>query len=133
MRDVAACTKTVVSIVPQSFSASGTANGTAVDRLGFQSAALVGIHGAVTGTPATAPVTHKLQESPDGTNSWTDVTGATITLSGASTQGQKGVNLTALKRYLRVVTTAALTGGTSPTVMASGVLVLGQAQTEPTA
>jgi hypothetical protein len=121
-----------VGNVPLANSA-GTRNGTAVDRDGFDSCVLHGQTGASTGTPTSFTYALKLQESDDGSTGWADITGAAITtVTAASTAAKVNVNLSGSKRYIRAVETIAFVGGTSPTLAASSVIVLGGPDSLPT-
>ncbi len=135
MRSVYDSIKAVQSIRPVT-QAAGTVNGNAIDCLGYNSVMLSFEEGAITGTPATAAVDCKVQDSADGSTGWNDVSGASITQQ-TSTTGNKsaqirveGVNLNT-KRYLRAVVTVAFTGGSSPAAPISAVALLGKAYRAP--
>lgn len=82
--------------------------------------------GAAANTPSTQAHVCKLQESPDGTNSWTDITGATATITSDSTSAMvQGIRT---QPYVRCHVTPAFTGGSSPTNTVSGVLLMQRAQ-----
>ena len=104
---------------------AGTRNSAAVDRMGFDSCVLTASTGAATGTPASLSLGAKLQDSADGQNGWTDLPGAAVeALTAPNAVARVNVRLPTAKRYLRVVETVALTGGTSPTLGASSLIVL---------
>jgi hypothetical protein len=95
------------------------------------SAVLQLVVGAVGGAPSAVTVQSTLQHSSDNAT-WTNYTpdGAasaaqTSAVSAASTQTTLAVDLSGANRYLRVVTTVAFTGGTSPTALIAANLVLG--------
>lgn len=100
------------------------ANGTAVDTKGYTNGMLV-----VDGTDidlANADETYavKVQESDDGSTGWTDVSGATTSITA---DGQvKEIRLAELnvttKRYLRAVLDV---GGTTPSFLGAAYFVLG--------
>lgn len=111
MRDFARNISPALSLPPAARNA--TANGTAVDLLGFGTAAVLVTFGAWTdGTH-----TPKLQESDNGTSGWTDV--ASIDMAGSfsavsSAAGQNAVQRASYignKRFIRPVLT--LSGATT--------------------
>ncbi|QDE82856.1 hypothetical protein [Myxococcus xanthus] len=104
---------------------AGTRNSAAVDRFSFDSCVLTASTGAATGTPTALSLAAKLQDSADGQNGWTDLPEAAIApLTSANAVARVNVRLPTAQRYLRVVETVALTGGTSPTLGASSLIVL---------
>lgn len=107
--------------------------GTAIDRTGFLSAIVTVGVGAVSGTPDSFSVASKLQESDTTTDGdFTDVTGATLTsLTAINTNTYKGFDLVGLKKYVRIVVTPTLTGGTNPKIYLTGAVALGDANIEP--
>lgn len=115
--------------------AAGADNGPAIDRQGYQSATLFGARGATSSDPSAHSVTYKLQHSDTTENAdFSDVTGeALAALTADNTSAKKAVNLTPLKRYIRIVATAAFTGGTTPAIPISSTVILGGAQKLPAA
>lgn len=118
--------------------AAGTANSTGVDRLApsFGACVLLVQAGAASGTPTTLTLDAKVQHSDDN-STFTDYTPSSGTASvgqitAASTNARKAVDLSGAKRYVRVAVTTAFTGGTSPTLLSSAALILGDAQATPT-
>ncbi|MCP3105538.1 hypothetical protein LZ198_42510 [Myxococcus sp. K15C18031901] len=104
---------------------AGTRNSAAVDRMGFDSCVLTASTGATTGTPTALSLGAKLQDSADGQNGWTDLPGAVVEpLTAPNAVARVNVRLPTARRFLRVVETVALTGGTSPTLGASSLIVL---------
>lgn len=87
-------------------------------------------HGAtlITGALEDGAHTVKLQESTDGTNNWTDITGGGFTAFTGNTTNQHKVkeviNFKRTKRYVRVTT--AVAGGATTAVNNYGVLIQGQ-------
>jgi hypothetical protein len=129
------------SIIPQSVSGASAVDGVSVDTSGYDNAKLHVYAAEATGTPSAASLAVTLQESPNGTDTWTnalDNTGAVIgfTLSGLQAAGAvsaariEGLNLNR-KRYLRVVVTPTFTGGSSPATLVFGEIVFGNAQQLP--
>ena len=131
--------RNATSIAPQSFTGSSAANGASVDTLGYDNAKIHAYAAQASGTPTTASLVYKLQESTDGTGSgagaWGDaldntgtVIGFTIsalqTAAAAGAARVEGLGLNR-KRYLRVVATPAFSGGSSPAILAYGELVFG--------
>jgi len=117
-----------LSIVPETLLATTVAaNGLAIDC----DNAIGSIHGLfscgdVTGTPDSYSATCKLQESTDGSNSWTDLaTQTSLVFTADSSAGIiRGVRT---KRYVRTVITPAFVNGTTPTLPATAQ-VCGQKQ-----
>ncbi|RJS14620.1 hypothetical protein DRW03_34655 [Corallococcus sp. H22C18031201] len=105
--------------------AAGIRNSVAVDRLGFDSCVLTASTGAASGTPTALSLAAKLQESADGQGGWTDLPGAAVEpLAAPNAVARVNVRLPTAKRYVRVVETVALTGGSSPTLGVSSLIVL---------
>jgi len=130
-KDIGSFINAVVGTVPTTASA-GAINGSSIDRQGYQSCALHVSGGAATGTPTSLTIASKIQESSTGSSGWTDVSGAAITTSAAaSTDAEADVDLSGVKRYVRVVTTVAFVGGTSPAIPVAASVVLGGAVTLP--
>lgn len=126
------------SLAPQSDAGGSPVDGASVDTLGYNTAMLVLESGAISGSPSATAIAVKLQESADGSTGWADAndeTGAPI--GGTVTEANKvllarieglGTNR---KRYLRVVETTTFTGGTSPTVLVHGNILLGRGLEKP--
>ena len=120
---------------------AGAANGTGIDRQGFNSCVLVGKTGAVTGAPSAQTADFKLQHSDTQGGTYTDYTpsvpqpspsGAVAQITAASTIKKRSIDLKTAKRWIRAVCTVAFTGGTSPTLFTDSTIVLGGADTLPT-
>ncbi len=115
--------------------ASAATNGIVIDTFGYNSATFAVQNGAVTGTPDSYTLNAKLQEGALANGSdMADVSGVTITQITADSKiaviRVDGLGTTR-KRYLRVVVTPALTGGTSPKALISAVANLGRAYKKP--
>lgn len=127
MRSVYDAIKALFTFRPAAVTA--TANGTAVDTFGYNSAAVALEVGAVTGTTPTLDV--KLQESDTSGGTYTDISGATFTQVTASNSSQiirvEGLG-TSRKRFLRAVATIA---GTTPSFTFGCEILLGRAYSEP--
>jgi hypothetical protein len=125
----------VSSIIPQSVSGSSAVDGTSVDTQGYDNAKLHVYSAEASGSPSAASLAVTLQESPNGTDTWTnalDNTGTVIGFTLTGLQAAAGVNAARIegltlnrKRYLRVVVTPTFTGGSSPAVLAYGEIVFG--------
>jgi len=125
IHNVGATVKVVTGVSPVA-SAAATINGVAVDRRDFGSAVLTHFAGAATGAPTAQTAATKLQESDTSGGTFTDVTGAAPSdLTVDDTDSSVDVDLTGVKRFVRVVTTVSFTGGTSPTLPVGAALVLG--------
>lgn len=118
------------AISPQALSGTTAANGTGIDRSGFDSVKILGSTGATTGTPSSFTVTYKLQDSSDN-STFTDVSGQSFTVTAADGENYLNVNLVGLQQYIRVVMTPAFTGGSSPTVLSQASVFLGGAAVLP--
>jgi hypothetical protein len=118
------------AVSPQSASA-GSINGVAIDRLGYSSASFAVITGAVTGSPSAQTVDAKIQEADASGGTYTDVSGATVSITDADSIGEINVDLSGLKRYIRIVLTVSFTGGTSPAIEVASNCALGEAQYNP--
>jgi hypothetical protein len=125
----------VSSIIPQSVSGSSAVDGVSVDTEGYDNAKLHVYSAEASGSPSAASLAVTLQESPDGTDTWTNaldntdtVIGFTLTglqaAAGVSAARIEGLNLNR-KRYLRIVVTPTFTGGSSPAVLVYGEIVFG--------
>lgn len=133
-KDIGAAVKLVSSIRPklQVAQASFGVEGVAVLREGFESAAVEVHLGAAAGTPDSFIITAKAQQR-TGTAAWVDV-GDSIVLTAINTSGKVSIRqglLTAAE--LRVVATAAFTGGSTPSVGLYAGIALGGPRVEPVA
>lgn len=129
MRDLKSNIKPMTSIAPQSLTAA--ANGTGVDLKGYDSAAVVFNAGAIGGT--TPSFTFAVQESDDN-STFTDVAAANLVGSApvvtTNNAGVSWVGYAGNKRYIRAI--AKTVSGTSPTLLATAVVVLGHPAKLPT-
>jgi hypothetical protein len=106
-------------------SAAATITGDAIDRASFASMVMSHRCGTASGTPTSYTVDTKLQESDASGSGFADVAGETLVqLTADNTSDEKVVDLRGRKRYLKLVTTVAFVGGTSPKVEAAGAVVL---------
>jgi len=130
MRDVGGSVKTLMGIAPVVKTADATINGPGIDRRGYEGAVFcleVGAKGDQTGHT----VDCKIQESDDN-SSWSDVSGATFTqITTENTHGELNLNLQGRKRYVRMVVTITITGGSSPSIAVGGTVVLGNPKQLP--
>lgn len=133
-RDIDANCQLATSATPGlNQSGDGSPTVTAIDCQAYDTndpvvQAIVGI-GAVTGSPSAVSVAFKIQESDDGSTGWTDCTDTKgdVTLDAAGEVGV--VQALRSKRYVRVLPTAAFTGGTSPAADLAGYIVLRKRET----
>ena len=78
--------------------------------------------GDAANTPTTQSHVCKLQESANGSSGWTDVAGASATITANATSALiQGVRT---QPFVRCQVTPAFTGGSSPTNTCSGVLLV---------
>lgn len=129
MRSVYDAIKPVASLV--SATRTADANGTAVDTLGYNSAALVIQAGDIDLANADETYAFSVEESADGSTGWAAISGATNTVT-ADNQTKviriDGLGTGTRKRYLRAVLDV---GGTTPSIPGSAVFLLGNAFREP--
>lgn len=132
--------KTLVALAPQA-KAAGALNGIGIDVKGFKSAVFTCVRGAETGSPTAYTIAFKLQESTDN-STFSDISGVTVTMTGdISTDSDQDEIATEFEldltdstyRYVRVVSTPAFTGGSTPTVLVAATVSLGEATSKPTA
>lgn len=106
----------------------------AIDTKGYNSGAVVIINGVATGSPTSYTVDAKVQHCDTFGGTYADVAGTVITQitadSKIATIRLSGFGTT-LKRYIKVLVTPALTGGTSPKALIAAVVQLGKAYKEP--
>lgn len=128
---------TRIGVDPSARSA-GADNGTGIDRQGFNSCVLVAQAGAVTGAPSAQTLAVKLQHSDAQGSGFVDFTpdgtapsGAVAQVTAASSVKKRSINLRTAKRYIRAVATVGFTGGTTPTLNSSALIVLGGADVVP--
>lgn len=115
-------------------SVAAVINGAAIERTDYKSCKLHAACGLASSTPTTQSVISKLQQSVDGSTGWTDVTGAATTDMTADDGDESvDVDLGGVENYIRVVTTIAFTGGTTPAIDVQSAVVLGGAMELPAA
>lgn len=124
-----------VGLKPTNSAASATNKGAAIDRVGFLSATMHAACGAAAGGPSAQSAIFKLQESDtDQDADFADIDDAALAAMTADNgEGKLDINLQMRKKYIRVVCTVALTGGSTPTLPVSACLILGGADTLPAA
>src|SRR2546430_2138114 len=110
----------VVSVTNPANNNNATANSAAIDMSKFHEALFILLLGSVDNT-----TDFKIQESADGSSSWTDISGKAITqIAGGNSNKQADINLKTqdmTKRYARGV----LTNGNGTTNIV-GMVALGQ-------
>ena len=122
-----------------------TVNGTGIDREGHQSCVLLCQGGAATGSPTGQTANFKIQHDAAVGGSYADYTtpqsGQVGAAAAAAIAEQSAddflvkldVNLAGAKRFIRVVSVVALTGGSSPTWPVSSAVLLGPKDEMPAA
>ena len=124
----------LASIAVAPIAASSVQTSAALDTKGYNSVQFVVMNGAATGTPSSYTVDAKVQECATSGGSYTDVTGATITQMTADGKTQtiavEGLGTTRL-RYLKLLITPAMTGGTSPKALVAVLANFGRAYVLP--
>ena len=138
-RNIGGLIAVATSVAPQA--ASAAVNGGSIDRQAHSMAQSCVLHtalGAAAGSPSAISVVSKIQHAPDN-STWTDYepdgvnVATSAALTAADTENSLAVDLTAAYRYIRVVTTPTLTGGTSPTIEVVADVILGGENTLPAA
>lgn len=126
----------------QPAAASYSLVGLTIDRSdgGYESAMFWLFLASVLGTPTTFAVDAKLQDSADG-SSWADVTAdgaggintkvAMTQRTAINTQDYFAVDLSRLRRYVRLVFQVAFVGGTSPSIHMDAKVMLGGGVAQP--
>ena len=106
-------------------SSTGANNGVIIDRRYYDTAKFQCQVGATTGTPTSFSVAFKVEEG-DAANlsDKSDIVGATTTITTVNTDAEIDVDLSAVKRYIRLVATAAFVEGETPTVVVGGAYEL---------
>ncbi len=131
-KDIGAYIKPALSIAPVSTDGSADVSGSGIDRVGYYSGVVVCAIGAASGSPSAQSIVFQLEESSDN-STFAAVAGATVTITADDTLGELDVDLSARKRYLRVVCTdaTAFTAGTTPANIVTASIVLGGADSLP--
>ena len=130
VKDIGGQVAPAIGTVP--LASDSAVNGAAVNRSGHQSCVLILQTGTVTGAPSTKSAISKLQDSADGSTGWADIPGATTeSITTNDTLKSVNVDLSTAKKYIRAVTTVALSGGTSPKFPVCGTIVLGGSDVLP--
>ena len=115
--------------------ASAVQTSAAIDTMGYNTAMVVVQNGAATGSPSSYTVDAKIQECDTSGGSYTDITGATATQIVADaklgTIRLEGLGTSARKRYIKVLVTPALSGGSSPKAIIGATVLLGRANQLP--
>jgi len=124
MRDIGSFIKTVMSVKPQNQTGSANVSGTAVDRTGQYSMRLHAMCGAASGSPTAQSHTVKIQESSDN-STFTDVSGASVTLDADDESLTLDIDLSGYKQYVRAVLVTSFTGGSTPANDFAATLTLG--------
>lgn len=116
---------TIKNVVPVATITTDT-NGSAVDAAEYDSAVAVLLNASAGSGDMTCNV--KLQQSADGSTSWTDISGAAFTQVTTTASSQKIVfNPAGTQRYIRAVVDV---GGTTPSFVV-GVQLIGEPKYVP--
>lgn len=108
--------------------AGATSQGTGVDRLGFNSVVIEAMAGTEEGSPSARTWDVSLEHSDASGSGYVALTGSAVTqFTAASGRKRKSISLKGAKRYIRVASVLAFTGGTTPKLNTSVSLVLGGA------
>lgn len=133
LTDIGSHITNAVTIRPQAASA-GTVSGVAFDRCTagdqeYYSGVLTLTVGATAGAPSSFTVDLSLEHSDSSGSGYAAVSPAVAVtqVTAASTTVSVSFNAKGLKRYIRGSCVVAFSGGTSPTVLVSGVLTMGGA------
>lgn len=128
VRDSGAYVLGAAGVLPQN-SGAATVNGSAIDRGDYQSCVVHAMTGTATGSPSAQSHTFKLQDSPDGSTDWNDLTDVhgnvySTEITADETIADLDVKLGGAKKYIRVVATVAFTDGSSPANDIAAVVAL---------
>lgn len=108
------------SIRPQA-ALTASANGGAIDCLTTDGpTSLIVTAGATDFASTDETYAFKLQESDDGSTNWTDIVGATVSITAANTTKMISTGYQRSKRYVRAVVTI---GGTTPSILCTAVVI----------
>ncbi len=124
MRNIGEVVKSLTALRPQQDDGSATINGADIDRKGYKHATFLIHTGAISGTPAANTVTVNVQHA-SVTSTYSNVSGATGTITAANTDLEINVNCEALNQYVKLTETAGFTGGTTPRVFIGSTCILG--------
>jgi hypothetical protein len=114
---------------PAAASAAATVDGAAVDCTGVDGPIHALVHlGASANTPTTISVVSKLQESDDGSTSWTDCPSLSVVSALTAVNTSQIIRAVRTKKYCRTRKVVSFTGGSSPTVVVGSTL-MGQKRT----
>jgi hypothetical protein len=126
-------TKAELGLAPVD-SAAAANNGASIDKLAHEECRQVltcVTTGSSSGTPTSFTVDAKIQDSADN-SAFADVAGMTMTTVTTDNQvGEIFFDPSKVRRYFRVVVTAAFVGGTTPKVELSAAHILGNFRSTP--
>ena len=133
MRSVYDAIKNVKAIDPVATSIARAS--ASIDTQGYNSGVVVVVNGAATGAPTSYTVNAKVQDCATTDGSFADISGLVITEivanSKIATIRLEGLGGAGIKRFIKVVVTPAMTGGTSPKALIAATVQLGRAFKEP--
>ena len=132
MRSVFDQVKHVAAVAP--IAASAVQTSAAIDTKGYGVGMVIVQNGAATGTPSSYTVDAKVQHCATSGGSYTDVSGAAITQITADGKYAQirleGLGIS-VNRFIKVLVTPAMTGGSSPKALISADVLFGQAHRQP--
>lgn len=124
MKNVGQIVKSLTALRPQSDAGGSAVNGADIDRRSYGHATFFIHSGAISGTPSANTVTINIQHA-SVTATYSNVAGASGTITAANTDLEINVDCSALNQYVRVTETTAFTAGSSPTVLIGSACILG--------
>lgn len=130
LTDLGGIVESKLAVIPAEFGNAGTVNGPGIDRKGYLSAVFQCLVGASTGTPSSISIAFQVEESDDN-STFAAVSGVLATVTTASTCTEINVDLSGRKRYIRLVPTATLSGGSTPKTKLAASCVLGGKNVNP--
>lgn len=122
--------KTGLAIEPQN-SVAAVVTGVEIDRKGYDSVVITGLTGGASGSPTVQSCVFKVQSAATSGGSYSDVSGATVTVSADSSAGEINLDLRNVARYIKVVCTITFTGGSTPAIEVASSYSLGEAKEKP--
>lgn len=133
MRSVYDAIKVALGIAPIA-QANSEKLSAAIDTMGYNSALFEFVVGAATGTPDSYSVACKVTECATSGGSYSDISGATATLTTDGKHAQvrvEGLGQGSRLRYIKLSMTPTFVNGTSPKALIGATALLGRAFREP--
>ena len=118
----------VPAFTPSTTALSTNTNGLGIDRTGYETLGIGLAVGAATGSPTAQSIIVKLQDSADNTTFSDFDSIETDALTADSTNTYLRVDISGARQYIRAVAEPTFTGGTSPEIPFSCMILLADRQ-----